>query len=295
MMRAAGEGTGRPWVRAGWRGVLALVSAVLLLSCRDPAAVSGTALYVTTEFDPALLVTQMRVWGSLEDGRTFGPYLLPEQPERLLHSGETVRILLADAANGSRASVLIEGLRESVVLARGEGSAQVRDGYEVDVTIRLAAWPPKEEVPDGGPGGFCTNCEEGCCIQGYCTTSQFRTCGKGGFACVECDAVRANACDERGVCVCGTGPACTGLNVDRCVNGQCKCGSSSPCGPGQECVNGACTCTRNSCAGCCSGNTCESGTSKDKCGGGGAACTKCDKACGTDRLCTAGRRKASAR
>jgi hypothetical protein len=273
--------------------VLALVSAVLLMSCQDPG--SGTALYVTTEFDPALLVTQMRVWGSLEDGRTFGPYVLPKQPERLLHSGETVRILLGEAANGSRASVLIEGMRENVVLARGEGSAQVRDGYEVDVTVRLVAWPPKEEPPDAGTPTVCTNCEEGCCLQGYCTTSQFRTCGKGGLSCVECDAVRANACDERGVCVCGTGPACTGLNVDRCINGQCKCGSSSPCGPGQECVNGSCTCTRNSCTGCCAGNTCESGTSKDKCGGGGVACSKCDKACGTDRLCTAGRRKTSPR
>ncbi len=295
MMRGAGERTGGEWGRVGWRGVLALMCAVLLASCRDPAAASGTSLYVTTEFDPALLLTQVRVWGSVDDGQTFGPHVLPEQPERLLHSGETLRILLGDTANGSQAKVLVEGLRDNVVLARGEGSAQVRDGYEVDVTVRLGASPPPGDggVPDGGTG-FCPGCA-GCCMQGFCTRSSFSTCGQGGISCVACDPVRANACDERGVCVCGTGPACTGLNVDRCDNGQCKCGGSSACGPGQECVNGACRCTTNSCTGCCAGDTCEPGTSKDKCGQGGELCRKCDRTCSADRTCGTGRRRAPSR
>lgn len=290
MMRGSGW-TGGERGRVCGRGVLALVCAVVLVSCRDPATVSGTALYVTTEFDPSLLLTQVRVWGSVDGGQTFGPHVLPEQPGRLLQSGETVRILLAEAANGAQAKVLLEGLRDNVVLARGEGTAQVRDGYEVDVTVRLT--PSSTTPPDDG-GTFCRECN-GCCKQGYCTTSSFNTCGQGGIACVACDPARANACDERGVCVCGSGPACTGLNVDRCDNGQCKCGSSSACGPGQECVNGECLCTSNSCTGCCSGNTCEPGTSKDKCGNGGGACRKCDKTCSADRTCVAGRRRATAR
>jgi hypothetical protein len=265
--------------RVGWRGVLALVGAVLLTSCRDPAAASGTALYVTTEFDPTLLLTQVRVWGSVDGGQSFGPHVLPEQPDRLLHTGETLRILLGEAANGSQARVLVEGLRDNVVLARGEGTTQVRDGYEVDMTVQLASsTPPADE------GTFCPGCD-GCCYNGYCTKSSFQTCGQGGVACMTCDETRADACDGRGVCVCGTGPACTGVNVDRCDNGQCKCGSSGACGPGQECVNGTCLCTSSSCSGCCAGTTCESGTAKDKCGKGGEACHKCDRTCAPGVTC----------
>ncbi len=288
MRRGAGAGTERVGGRAGWRGVLALVCAVLLASCQDRGPASGTALYVTTQFDPTLLLTQVRVWGSVESGPSFGPQLLPEQQDRVLHSGETLRILLGNVANGTTATVSVEGLRDRVVVARGTGTAQVRDGYEVDVNLRLEPTSPNPTGGDGGttdPGdGFCAGCE-GCCYNGRCTSPSFNTCGSGGIACVACDPARANACDPRGVCVCGTNPSCTGLNVDRCEGGQCKCGSSSPCGPGQECVDGTCRCTPNSCSGCCAGSTCEPGNTKDKCGKGGEACRKCNRTCNSDRTC----------
>ncbi|WP_257457524.1 hypothetical protein [Archangium lipolyticum] len=278
MMRGSGDRTRGGWSRVGWRGAWVLVWAVLLGACRDPDAVSGTALYVTTEFTPTLLLTQVRVWGEVEGGPSFGPHLLPEQPERLLQSGETLRILLGDAPNGARTTVYIEGLNDSGTVARGENSTHIRDGYEVKVAIRLEA-----KNPDGGNGTFCIECN-GCCIEGICTRPTFQTCGAGGISCVACDEARANACDARGVCVCGTQPSCTGVNVDRCENGQCKCGSSGPCGAGQACVNGTCQCTPDSCDGCCSGNTCEPGNTKDKCGKGGEACSKC-KSCNADRTC----------
>ncbi|WP_395837706.1 hypothetical protein [Archangium violaceum] len=274
MMRGSGEAT-----RGGW--MLALVCAVLLGACRDPARASGTALYVTTEFDPTLLLTQVRVWGSVEgDGSTFGPDLLPEQPDRLLYSGETLRVLLGDIANGTQAQVSIEGLRNGVVVARGQGSAQIRDGYEVDVTLRLE--PATPDNPDGGT--FCVGCD-GCCRQGVCLDRTFQTCGAGGIACVTCDEARADTCDSRGVCVCGKNPACSGVGVDRCANGQCRCGNGPACAAGQECVNGTCLCTSNSCSGCCLNNTCQQGNTQSACGKGGDVCLQCRKNCNTDRTC----------
>ncbi len=285
MMRGSGEWAGG-WGRAGWRGILGLVCAVLLVSCRDPAAASGTALYVTTEFDPTLLLTQVRVGGSVEGGRPFGPHILPEQPTRLLYSGETLRVLLEDVANGLQAKVYVEGLRDNLVVARGEGTAQIRDGYEVDVTIRLEPAAPEEPdagTPDGGVP--CSGCEGCCSSGGTCSPRTFQTCGAGGSACVACDPARADACDTRGVCVCGSNPACSGTSVDRCVNGQCRCGSGGACAPGQECVDGTCRCSPSSCSGCCANNTCQPGNTRDRCGKGGEACSRCDKECRTDRTC----------
>jgi hypothetical protein len=270
MMR--GPGTA---IRRNWK--LVLVCAVWLGACRDPATASGTALYITTEFDPALLLTQVRVWGSVEGGQPFGPHVLPEQPDRLLSSRETLRVLLGDVPNGVQARVSIEGLRDHQVVARGEGTTHIRDGYEVDVTLRL-------EPASSDGGTFCIGCG-GCCQDGTCTGPSLRACGVGGNACVACDPVKTDTCDARGVCVCGSNPACAELTVDRCMDGQCRCGNSGPCAPGQECVDGTCRCTTNSCAGCCSGNICEPGNTKDKCGKGGEVCRKCGKGCNADRVC----------
>ncbi|HEX5750835.1 MAG TPA: hypothetical protein VFZ09_31715 [Archangium sp.] len=262
--------------RRGWK--LVLVCAVLLLgACRDSGTASGTALYVTTEFDPTLLLTQVRVWGTVQQGEPFGPHVLPEQPARLLSSGETLRVVLGDdAANGAQAKVYVEGLRDGSVVARGESTVQLRDGHEVDVTLRLE--PSTSDT-------FCLGCT-GCCDNGVCTSASPETCGAGGNSCVACDPRQADTCDARGVCVCGANPACSDLTVDRCVGGQCKCGSSGPCAQGQECVQGTCRCTPNSCAGCCANNVCEPGNLKDKCGKGGEACRKCNKNCNPDRTCS---------
>ena len=213
--------------RGGWK--LVLVCAVLLGACRDPATASGTALYVTTQFEPTLLLTQVRVWGTVEEGAPFGPHVLPEQPARLLSSGETLRVLLGDVPNGVRARVYVEGLRDGGAVARGEGTVQIRDGYEVEVSLRLEP---------ASPGTFCIGCT-GCCQDGTCIGATLETCGAGGNTCVTCDPARTDTCDARGLCVCGANPACTGLNVDRCENGQCKCGNNGPCAQGQECVDGS--------------------------------------------------------
>lgn len=277
MKRAAADENRRNWTRV-------LVGAVLLLlsACRDPAKASGTALYVTADFDPSLLLTQVRVWCSVEGGQEVGPQVLPEQPQRLLNSGETLRVLLGDAANGVQAQVTMEGLSNNTVVARGVGSAQVRDGYEVEVSLHLD--PVPADGADGGGDSFCMGCN-GCCQQGHCTSSTFNTCGTGGVACVACDPTLAGGCDSRGVCVCGVNPACSPVTSDRCVLGVCRCGNGPACAAGQACVNGACVCNPSSCSsGCCSGNSCEPGTAKDKCGKGGAACVKCNK-CNPDGTC----------
>lgn len=268
MMR--GPDTATRW---GWK--LVLVCAVLLGACREEGTASGTALYVTTQFEPTLLLTQVRVWGTVDEGAPFGPHVLPEQPARLLSSGETLRVLLGDVPNGVRARVYVEGLRDGSAVARGESTVQIRDGYEVDVSLRLEPT---------NPDTFCIGCT-GCCQDGTCIGATLETCGAGGNACVVCDPVRTDTCDARGLCVCGANPACTGLNVDRCENGQCKCGNNGPCAQGQECVDGTCRCTPDSCAGCCSGNICEPGNTRDKCGKDGALCKKCDKSCNADRVC----------
>lgn len=273
MMRAP-ETCRKPWLLA------LMVGTVLLGACRDPAKAAGTALYVTTQFDPALLITQVRVWGTVESGADFGPQVLPEQPQRLLDSGETLRVLLGDAPNGVQAQVSVEGLSDGQVVARGEASAQVRDGYEVDVTLRLEPIPTPPT--DGGDPSFCMACD-GCCQQGRCTNTSVTTCGRNGAACVACDTKVANTCDARGQCACGSNPACSGTS-DQCFFGLCRCGSTAACAEGQMCVGGTCRCNPDTCAGCCSGNTCEPGTAKDKCGKGGGACLKCTK-CNPNGTC----------
>jgi hypothetical protein len=281
------------------RVALGLAWLALLLAagaCQDTATASGTALYVTADFDPALRLTQLKVSGTVEGGEPVGPSMLPESPGRELARGETFRVLLPDAPEGALVALELEGLREGVAAARGTAEARVRQGYEVDVVVRLEAWSgtpdggePDGGIPDGGPpdsGTFCMDCADGCCRNGFCVRRTFLTCGVGGVDCVACDGARADTCSTLGVCGCGAGPACTGNNVDRCEGGQCKCGGSSPCGAGQECVNGQCRCTPGSCPnGCCVGDTCEPGNEQSKCGTGGEVCQQCRKECSSQRVC----------
>ncbi len=92
--------------------------------------------------------------------------------------------------------------------------------------------------------------------------------------------------------VCGAGsctPSCTGKPCgasDGCA-GVCTQGQ---CTQGQRCVAGTCACDPSSCAGCCSGNMCMSGTDESACGRGGADCAVCprDIACGTASCGTCG-------
>ncbi|MCP3136239.1 hypothetical protein [Pyxidicoccus xibeiensis] len=282
-------------------GVAVPLSLLVLLAvsaCQDAATAAGTALYVTTEFDPLLQLTQFRVTGDVDDGSGIPSSLLPESAGRILESGETFRVLLPDATDGAQATLRLEGLSGTDVAAVGTATATVREGYEVDVSVELvpqsvdpdAGTPdsgtPDSGTPDSGPGNSCLDCADGCCRNNACVPRTFMTCGVGGVACTACDPGRASACSPQGFCACGSGPACSGPGVDRCTNGECKCGSSGPCGPGQECVGGTCRCTPTSCpSGCCAGNTCEPGNEQSKCGTRGQACNQCRRSCEEDRTC----------
>jgi hypothetical protein len=275
---------------ARWAGSLCglclLGLAVLFGACRDSV---GTALYVTIDFDPSLQMDQLVVTGMVADSG-IGPHQLPEQPERLLSTGETFRILLPSVPDKSEAVLNVEGLRESTRVAFGTSEAEVRQGSEVDVTVRLepSGGTPDGGTPDGGTpdGGFCPNCASGCCMGGVCATSTFNTCGTGGIACVMCDPRVSNNCASAGFCACGQGPACDPLATDRCTNGQCRCGTNGPCGFGQECVAGRCECTPTSCGGCCFSNICAPGNNNSACGRGGTACVSCSrKTCSATGTC----------
>lgn len=103
----------------------------------------------------------------------------------------------------------------------------------------------------------------GCCDNRVCTLSSMVACGAGGGQCQQCNPESADACNEEGECVCGTGPTCA---------------------EGQACIGGQCVCNQQSCKGCCHGNTCESGTSDQMCGTAGLGC----EACVDGELCTGG-------
>ncbi|RKH31984.1 hypothetical protein D7Y13_32875 [Corallococcus praedator] len=262
-----------------------LLSLVALAACRDPAAAAGTALFVTTEFEPSLNLTQLRVSGTVAGGMDVPASMIPEAADRTLQSGETFRVLLTDAANGAQATVRVEGLRNGTVLATGEASATVRDGYEVEVTVRLASGTnPDGGTSDGGSGTFCLDCKNGCCRDGVCTSATFRTCGAGGVACSDCSTLKADTCTAQGTCGCGNGPAC-GANAGSCFAGRCICGFGGACGPGLACMDGVCRCDPSTCAGCCDGNSCLDGRDKNQCGKNGTDCKKCDKRCNADGSC----------
>jgi hypothetical protein len=274
IMTSVGATPGRALVRLLLSCIL--LSAVTLAACRDAAAAAGTALFVTTDFDPALNLTRLRVITTVADGTLVPDGLLPEESSRLLQNGETFRVLLKGATEGSQATVRVEGLREDgTVVATGTATASVRDGYEVEVSVRLGA---------GGNGTFCLDCADGCCREGVCTARTFRSCGVGGVSCEICDENRSDTCTDRGTCGCGNGPAC-GANANRCFQGRCICGFGNACGAGLACISGVCRCDPSTCGGCCDGNTCVTKADKNKCGANGQACKKCDRTCNPDGTC----------
>jgi hypothetical protein len=258
---------------------------LLLGACR-PA--KETSLFVIIDFPPTLLMDQLLVAATVGQ-ENIGPHLLPEQPGRLLANGDSFRVLLPSAPDGAQANLRLEGLREGGSVSLGMAMALVQVGDEVEVAVRLEPTSPPAGGPDGGTDGgmnggpdggtLCPNCPDGCCMSGVCTARTFNTCGSGGVACTECSSNLASTCSAEGLCACGPGPACDPLLADRCAFGQCRCGGNAQCGFGQQCVQGRCECTPGSCSGCCSGSTCSPGTSKDRCGVGGATCDKCDRAC----------------
>jgi len=279
--------------RAGALRWLWLVGLGLLLgSCSK-----GTSLLVSIEFPPTLLMDQLLIAVTVAE-ESIGPHLLPVEAGRLLTNGDTFRVELSPEQDGAAATLRLEGLREGGSVALGTGATTVRMNNEVNVLVRLEPTRPPTGGPDGGmdggtdggtgggtDGGFCPNCPNGCCMGGVCTSRTFNTCGTGGVACTACSSSTANACASEGFCACGPGPACDPQLADRCVLGQCRCGSGGPCGFGQQCVQGACVCNANSCTGCCQSNTCYPGTARDRCGIDANTCRKCDRACLNGGIC----------
>ncbi|MDP3503382.1 MAG: hypothetical protein Q8S33_23810 [Myxococcales bacterium] len=98
------------------------------------------------------------------------------------------------------------------------------------------------------------NCPNGCCDGDVCRTSSITSCGRSGVACVSCSPLRADTCNTSGVC---------------------RCGANAQCGSGQRCEAGTCVCDPTSCPGCCNGNTCSAGTSRQQCGVDGGVCVFC--------------------
>ena len=102
----------------------------------------------------------------------------------------------------------------------------------------------------GCGAGTNNPCANGCCNGNQCVTTTSATqCGNGGGVCQNCTALL------------GAGATCNA--------GNCQ---AAPCGAGN-------------CAGCCSNNTCQSGTSPSACGLGGVGCTVCS---GKKKKCKGG-------
>lgn len=251
---------------------------LVMLSCRDPATLVGTALLVSVDSsDVAVEQLRYSAW-VLDGGTVLEPTLRPPLPGPTLAPNTTVRVLLKDELDGLEVEVHVDGLAGGAVAGDGHGRVKIDRGFERLVAIRLA--PPMSQ---------CTGCvgPSDDCV----TTPTVAACGANGSACVACDAVMADRCSPAGTCACGTGSPCSAsLGADRCENGQCKCGSNPACSAGQECLAQTCQCTPSSCAGgCCQGSTCVTTPSSSACGTGGRACLDCG---GT--ACTAGQCAVSA-
>lgn len=83
----------------------------------------------------------------------------------------------------------------------------------------------------------------------------------------------------------GCGYVCPDISTNRCVGGECRCGTDPPCEPGSECrpvgndpADAECGCGPNTCpGGCCDGATCVLIADQDdgRCGSGGEVCNDC--------------------
>lgn len=91
-------------VSAAWLAITLLSGA----GCRDEHATTGVRLTIRYEEPPALL----HIAGTTEDGRFFGPTLLPDPPRTLAPQGETLLLALPDEMDGSVLSLNVTGLND---------------------------------------------------------------------------------------------------------------------------------------------------------------------------------------
>jgi hypothetical protein len=233
---------------------------VLIAGCGN-----GTSLLVVVDPGPIPGAEQLQVEGRADGELVFGPAVRPEHADGPLDGEQTLRVLLADELAGRTVHLEVFALVEGEVRGAGAADGVPRKGTEVRVIVPLTVLPAP-----------CLDCTEGCCNDGRCVSGSLSDCGAGGSVCISCDPQRADRCTSQGRCACGSGPACEdALGSDRCNDGECRCGTGPACAAGQQCENGLCRCTPASCAGCCDGNTCVSGTVDAACGAEGAACVTC--------------------
>ncbi len=242
-------------------GVLSAM--LLLLDCRDPASLFGTAVVVTTD-SSEVPSEQLRYQAEVDGGALLEPAIRPESPAGILAPSTSVRILLADAVAGQQVDVTVTGLVDGGAVGRGKASVVVQGGVERPVTVRLSA-----------ANSSCRGClsSAGACVDPPTTGA----CGEGGSDCVACDSQMADTCSSRGQCSCGSEPSCSAaLGADRCEGGRCQCGAGPACGAGQECISQICQCTPSSCpSGCCQFKQCITTPSSSSCGSTGLACLDC--------------------
>ena len=117
-------------------GVLSAM--LLLLDCRDPASLFGTAVVVTTD-SSEVPSEQLRYQAEVDGGALLEPAIRPETPAGILAPSTSVRILLGDDVAGQQVDVTVTGLVDGGAVGRGKASVVVQGGVERPVTVRLSA------------------------------------------------------------------------------------------------------------------------------------------------------------
>lgn len=94
--------------RAAFIAVSAAWLALTLLGCSDEHAATGVRLTIRYLEAPALL----HISGTTEDGRFFGPTIVPDPRRALAPSGETVLLALPEEMDGSVLTLAVIGLND---------------------------------------------------------------------------------------------------------------------------------------------------------------------------------------
>jgi hypothetical protein len=149
--------TGR-FDQPGWLLLLACLSwgGVIGFGCRDPHRLSGTALFITADWDAGVLaVNQLRFTGTNGTQTIFGPALRPEDAGELaLSPPETVRVLLPESLNNVPVNVEVDGLWSGREDSSGIELADIVQGFESDVSVVLQRIDAGADGgSDGGDGG----------------------------------------------------------------------------------------------------------------------------------------------
>jgi hypothetical protein len=243
-------------------------------ACTDPAKANGTALFVISNYDGGLALTQLFFTGTLMGGSdVFKPSYRPETAGTALAPPQSVRVLLATGFGGSPVTVEVTGFNaDGTPAAFGSTDSTIVEGSEVTVNVSLkpplAVLPPPDGgtgMSDGGTPTGCSQCTTSCCIhllsgEAKCLSAEHAEvqrffCGKAGETCLGCDPLAADACD---------------------ANRGCLCGDAGACSDGQTCYQGRCVCSPATCQGCCTADGgCRDGNHDDQCGTGGLRCQSC--------------------